>query len=585
MAEEKPSPHENYRHPTEQELELRKTMDGRLLGLRVNRYSWWTHWRDLADYILPRRYKWLITPNMMARGSPINGHILDSTGTLAARNLAAGMMTGCTDPTKRWLRLRVDEIDSTQTNPISLWLAECERILFLIFQQSNFYNAMATLYFDLVVFGTAILIIYEDSDSVIHCYNPCAGEYYLDVDDKLEPSVMYREFTLTISQVVEKFGEENVSPGVWRQWKEGGPALTRELIIAHGVEPNHNAKKYGIPNHFKWRECYWEWGGSTSPQGGAAFSPGFLRKRGYHERPFTGARWDLVANDAYGRCPAMDALGDIRQLQHENRRKGQAIDKLVNPPLIADVQLKNQPASLLPGGITYIAGMMSQGRPGMAPVYTVMPPVKEIMEDLNEVRDRIKRIFYNDLFQTISQFETRSNVTATEIDARRAEAMVMLGPVLERLDKEVLAPSVERTFKIAQRAGIMPPAPAEIQGLAMNIQFVSMLEQAQSAAQASGIERLFGVVGNLAGIDPQAADNVDIDYGLEKMNSLLHNDPKLIRSQQQLAQIRQDRQRQQQQAQQAEMAEKLSKGASNLANIDVGGGQTAAGAMMGAGGP
>ena len=68
MAEEKPSPHENYRHPTEAELELRKTMDGRLLGLRVNRYSWWTHWRDLADYILPRRYKWLITPNMMARG-------------------------------------------------------------------------------------------------------------------------------------------------------------------------------------------------------------------------------------------------------------------------------------------------------------------------------------------------------------------------------------------------------------------------------------------------------------------------------------------------------------------------------------
>jgi len=36
-----------------------------------------------------------------------------------------------------------------------------------------------------------------------------------------------------------------------------------------------------------------------------------------------------------------------------------------------------------------------------------MPPVKEIMEDLNEVRDRIKRIFYNDLFQTISKFETR----------------------------------------------------------------------------------------------------------------------------------------------------------------------------------
>src|SRR6516164_8510582 len=147
------------RMATDSELALRRQVESRLLGLRVNRYSWWTHARELADYILPRRYKWLITPNMMSRGSPINQHILDSTGTLAARNLAAGIMTGCTDPTKRWLRLRVSEIDSTQTNPISLWLAECERILFLIFQESNFYNAMATLYFDLVVFGTAILII------------------------------------------------------------------------------------------------------------------------------------------------------------------------------------------------------------------------------------------------------------------------------------------------------------------------------------------------------------------------------------------------------------------------------------------
>ena len=51
------------------DVAFRKAAESRLIGLRVNRYSWWVHWRELADYILPRRYKWLITPNQMARES------------------------------------------------------------------------------------------------------------------------------------------------------------------------------------------------------------------------------------------------------------------------------------------------------------------------------------------------------------------------------------------------------------------------------------------------------------------------------------------------------------------------------------
>src|SRR5689334_10987765 len=95
------------------DLNLRRHCEGRLIGLRVNRYSWWVHARELADYILPRRYKWLITPNQMNRGSPINQHILDSTGTLAARNLASGMMSGITSPTHPWFRFKIGHIDST----------------------------------------------------------------------------------------------------------------------------------------------------------------------------------------------------------------------------------------------------------------------------------------------------------------------------------------------------------------------------------------------------------------------------------------------------------------------------------------
>lgn len=562
------------------DADQRRKAEGRILGMRTNRYSWWTHWRELADYELPRRYRWLITPNMMSRGSPINQHILDSSGTLAARNLASGLMSGVTNPTRVWFKLKIGDIDSTSNKPVALWLAECERLLMRIFHESNFYNSVAILYFDLVVFGTASMLIYEDFENVIQCFNPCLGEFYLENNQKNQPAVFAREFTFTIAQTVEEFGYENCSQDVRQAWDEGAAGLSREVIIAHLIEPNLEPDKFGIPKEFAYRELYFQWGGSASPQNGTSYQ-GFLRKRGYHEAPHICVRWDLVSNDPYGRSPGMDALPDIKQLQLEVRRKAQAIDKLVNPPMVADIQLKNQPASMLPGGVTYIAGLMSQSKPGFAPVYQVSPPVKEISEDLNEVRQRIKDIFFIPLFQTISQFETRSNVTAVEIDARRAEGLVMLGPVLERLQTELLSPTIERTFACAARAGIIPPAPEGIEGMPIRIEYSSMLEQAQSAASASGIERVFGLVGQLAGIDPSAADNVDIDYGIDKISTLLNNDPKLIRSPEQLAMIRQQRAQAQARQEQAELAEKLAGGAKTLSEIPVGGTSNALAEMTG----
>lgn len=567
--------------PTEGEMELRRRAESRLMGLRVNRYSWWTHWRELADYYLPRRYKWLITPNQMARGSPINQHILDSTGTIAAYKCAAGMLSGTANPTRKWFRLQLGSIDSTQTSPVSLWLAEVERILLLVFQRSNFYSSVATAILDMVVFGTCTMIEYDDDDLVIRFFNPCLGEYYLECSNSLEANVLTREFTYTISQLVEEFGKENVSLAAQRLYHEGGASLTREVVVAHQIEPNVDGAKYGIPSRFDWREVYWEWGGSASPQGGSSYSPGILRKRGFFEQPFMAGRWDLVSNDAYGRSPGMDGYPDVRQLQQETKRKAQAIDKMVNPPLVADIQLKNQPASLLPGGVTYISGMMSQGRPGFAPVYQVTPQVKEMMEDLNEVRERISKIFYNDVFQTISQYETRSNVTAVEIDARRAEAFLMLGPVFERIQNEIFTKVIDRTFGIANRKGLFPPAPPEVQGHQMTIKYKSMLEIAQDATAAAGIERVFQLAGNLAGIDPAVMDNIDVDYGLDKISALLNNDPKFIRSPDALQNIRQQRQQQAQQAQQADMAEKMAKSANVLSQTDVGGTRNALQMAMG----
>jgi len=481
-------------------------------------------------------------------------------------------MSGITNPSSIWFKLKIGRQDSTQTSPVSLWLAECERLLSLIFQESNFYNTMAVMYMDLVDFGTAAVLIYEDFDDVIRCFNPCLGEFYIDQSDRFSVDTFYREFTLTIPQVVQQFGYENCSAAVQTLFDTGEAALTREIIVAHAIEPNRDGRKFGIPEKFKFREVYWEWGQSNDY---------VLAKRGFHEIPGLFPRWDLVSNDPYGRSPGMDALPDVKQLQLETRRKAQAIDKLVNPPMVADIQLKNQPASLLPGGVTYVSGMTANGRPGFAPVYHVVPPVKEIMEDLALTQERIKDIFFNKLFQAATQYEPKSNVTATEWDLRKSEVLVMLGPVLERLYEEGIKPAVERTFAIAARAGIFPPAPPEIQGQPMEIEFISMLSTAQQAAQTAGIERMFAAAGQLSGIDPAIVDNIDFDYGFDKMSSLLGNDPRLIRSPDELAAIRAQRAQQQQQDRELQLSKGFAENAKNLAQAPVGAGKNALQQMIG----
>ena len=548
---------------------LREHCERRLIGLRSDRYSWWVHWRELADFLMPRRYMWLVTPNKGNRGAPMNQKIFDNTGTLALRVLAAGMMSGITSPGRPWFTLTIEDEDLANSDEVKDWLDQVRDLMLRVFAESNFYNALAVMYQDLAIFGTAPMIIYEDYDDVIHCFNVAAGEYYLSNNEKLECDTLYREFTFSAYQMVQRFGKENCSQDVRQAVENGGAGLTREKIVGHSIEANEDF----LPGSagFKgmaFREVYWESGEGNMQ---------VMRVRGFHEQPFVAPRWDIVGNDAYGRSPAMDALGDVKQLQIMTKRKAQALDKHVNPPMIADVSLKNEPASLVPGGVTYVANVANGV--GFKPVYTVNPDFSGLVEDIKEVQARIKSTMFNDLFLMISQLDTVR--TATEIDARREEKLVQLGPVLERFQNEALDPTIDRVFNIMMRAGILPPLPQALQGgQHIKCEYVSMLAQAQKSAQTAGIERLASFVGNLAAAHPDALDMVDFDDMIRVYNELLGNSPTIISPEDQVKKLRSARQQQAQASQQSQDSLAAAQGAQTLSKTDVGGGMNALQMMM-----
>lgn len=527
---------------------------------------------------LPRRYRFFVTPNQWARGSPINKSIVDETGLLAARTLATGLLSGLTSPTKPWFRLGLKGVESIPEGPVKEWLAECTLRMLTVYAGSNFYSALGQCYQDLVVFGSSALIQYEDIDDVVHFYFPPLGEFFFGLDNKNNVDTLYREYTYTVKQVVDEFGLDAVSESTRTLYKQASGKDT-EIIIGHAIEPNvvlweGGSKSLGtvVPSHFPYREVFWERSANAGPSESACL----LRLTPYKECPFVGLRWDVTSNDAYGRSPGMDALPAVRQLQVQTRRQAEAIDKMVRPPMVASVSMKNEPMDILPGGVSYVADPAGSG---FKPAFTVNPQIAEMNGNLEEVRDRVRRTMYNDLFSRITD-ESKVQ-TATWVDAAKEEILVLLGPVIERTENEGLDEILERTFEIMARRKLFPPAPPEIRGATVAIEYISMLAETQRAASTSAIERLLGMVGSLVAVSPSAIDNIDIDSAIEHYADLLNVPPNILRAQLQVAAIRQQRAQQEQTAQAAATGTALAQGAQTLSQTEVGQGQNALQLMLG----
>lgn len=569
---------------------LKNHLEQRLSMLRTWRDTWWIqNYSDLARFILPRRSIWLTqsagglpSPNSMTRGLEINEAILDPTATFATRICAGGLMSGLASPSRPWFKIAPAMRGVTIDDEARQWLDSIEDVIYTVLARSNFYNAFAQECEDIVIYGTAVNIIYEDEKDLIRCYTPCVGEYYLASGATMRVDGLYRVFVMTVAQMVDFFGIDNCSPEIQKLWKEKGGALTTERLIAHSIEPNF-AVGNGvgkIPGDFTWREVYWVYGAGT---------PYPLAMRGFMDSPFTASRWSTQSNDAYGRSPGMDILPDVRQLQVETARKAEGIEKGLRPPLIGSAELMNKPTTQLPGHLTILNGDVGPGK-GIRSIYDAQFDLDHVSQDIALIQQRIKVGLFNDLFLMISEGPTNQK-TATEIQAKLVEKMNVLGPVVEGLLSESLQPKLRRIFSILKRKGMITAPPKSMQGVPLDIQFVSLLALAQKAASTGGIEALMRLVGELGQIHPEVLDNVDFDETIQEYNDLLGNKQKILKGPKTVQGIRQQRAQAQQKQESAAMtahaATAADKGASavnTLSQTPVGSGQDALSALLGTGG-
>lgn len=535
-------------------METRLKLLQRHRALINERQSFISHWRDLAEFVKPRKGRFLVDD--VNKGDKRHQSIINSTGTRAHRVATAGLMTGVMSPSRPWFNLGTQDPDLKKFEPVKIWLASVEEKVRKIFNESNLYNMAPVMLGDLLLFATGAMTQVDDYEDVARFYTHPVGSYAIAQDETYRVRTFTREFTMSCTQMVDDYGLANVSSAVKLAYEKQHyytrfPVIQMIFKNPDAGKSGGGGKKY-ISVHF---EPGSNSGDGTYSSGNAGYYVGekFLRISGFHEFPTYVPRWDVTGEDDYGTdCPGMTTLGDVKGLQLMEKRKAQAIDKQVNPPLKGPGSLKNTTVSGLPGGLTLYD---AEGKDALSPIYTVAPNVQQLRVDLEAQEARIKEGYFNELFRAISDMEGIQPKNQLELNERKEESLQQLGPVLERVHGEFLSPMIDRTFAQGVRAGIFPPPPAEIQGQTLQITYISSLAMAQRSVATRGIDRLVGFVTGLAtaGV-PGAIDNLDGDQAISEYSDLIGAPPKLIRPQEDVMKLRADRQKEQQATQAMGMA-------------------------------
>jgi hypothetical protein len=370
-------------------------------------------------------------------------------------------------------------------------------------------------------------------------------------------------------------------------WEQGGGSINNEYVIAHAIEPNFDLAGRGrakgetikvVPGSFEYREVYWLRGVKTDRP---------LSKRGFHKKPFAVFRWAKTSNDPYGRGPGMDALGDIMQLQMETRRKGEAIEKTVRPPMGADPEMKNEPSSIRPGDITYTS--TQGGKKGFWPLYEMKFDLAAMIADLKDIQLRIEKYFLVDVFMAISQMEGVQPRNNFEIAERRGEKMQRLGPVIGLWKNDGAQPLLERLLDIMMRQKMLKPLPPSLRGVPLKFEFLDMVTLAQLGTETAAMEQTFRVGGELAtaaqaaGL-PNPLRVLNLDESFRIFSERMSYPQRGIFTADQVEQHDQERSKAQQKQQMPALMPAAVDAAKSLSQTNIGGGNNALAAMLGRGG-
>lgn len=365
------------------------------------REVWLSRWKTAMRYTIPTEDADIAT-------------LYDATASDAVDNLAASMYSLLTPPESLWINL-VRESDLSPDADIAT------SVLRAHLNDSNFYTTIHQCYTDLIVLGTTCLFMAENPIGMDSAFSFTAIPMK---DIAILPGAIFHTTSLPVADLVERYPNVTL------------PKSVNEMLKSNPETPIRLVQSLIGTDFTAWIDV------------GGDIENNIVSRGTFETNPYIIFRWSVVSGELYGRGPVLRALPDIKTANKvvELVLKNATIavsgiwqaddDGVIN---LSNINLT--PGSIIPKAV---------GSSGLTPLSSGANfDVSQIV--LRDLRDRIRHTLLADRLGLLSDKE----MTATEILARNADMVRILGATYGRLLHEFIRPLCERGLQILSRRGLI----------------------------------------------------------------------------------------------------------------------------------
>ncbi len=496
-------------------------------------------WDEIEKFVLPLRGDFYSTLNSEGEVDWRRREIYDSTAVLACQSLAASIQGNLTSPSQKWFDLRFRDDELNDNDAAMEWLEDCSERIYQALNESNFDIEIAEAYLDLVGFGTSSITEEVDEDGKLLFSAVPVREAFFEEDHKKQVYRFYRRLQWTATQIISKFGEENV-PDKIRKMADTPDGSTQTQVVIFCIYPRDVPADLDVskPIADKSRPFGYKYVLKTGQET-------LGEEGGYYEMPSFVSRWRKTAGSRWGHSPATVALADILMLNQIKEATVEAAGKAIDPAslvlesaLLSDLDLER-------GGKTIVNDI-----DGVRP-YESGTKFDVANMEISMLVDSIRNAF----FQNQLELKESPAMTATEVNVRYELMQRLLGPTLGRLKTDLLDPLIQRSFNILYRAGQLEEMPQELTAAPLDIEYNGPLPRAQQSDTAMAIEQWLMGLAQMAEVFPEAMDLVDTDEAVRTIATLRGVPAKVLKSAQEIEEKRSQRNQQMQVAQTIQAAQ------------------------------
>jgi len=409
----------------------------------------------------------------------------DDTAVRSSYRMTSGIFTYLMPAGSFWHGFKAQNYELNQQPEYQKWMSIAATQTHAELMRSNFQREMFLTIRSMIVFGTGVISVEMiDSDIVFKSHH--IGFMFFDDNNRGEIDTVYRQIYYTKRQAIQAFGEDNV---------EKSPALqkakpTEKLEFVHVTGPNKDFD--GKMGSKKVKSFYI----SITDKIVIKTDPGF------NHLPYLVARFARTPGGIMGCGPAMEYIDDIRMLNRIVASYIMSNEIANDPPMMAeDDGVVGQPVTG-PHGMIYVRSGAQYPQPYVSGIN-----LQGAALFIEQQREIVRMAFFGDLFQPMGNHK---NMTATEVDARIDELIVVVTPAVVSLAHEIFSPMLTRILDLlvkSKKDNRIPEPPGDFD---YDVVYQGRLALAMANVQANAQLSVLAAYQPYQEITP-VLENVDMD--------------------------------------------------------------------------